>query len=74
MSGLLVLKTIRDVDETAKIIVFTAYGSIESAVTAMQEGAVDFVEKLDYMMNFREVMFKKIRMVLDEVNSEETDT
>ena len=69
MDGLQVLEAILDYDDNAKIVVITGYGTVELAVTAMQEGAIDFVEKLDYATNFREVMFKKIRMIFDEINS-----
>ena len=69
MDGLQVLEAILNYDGNAKIVVITGYGTVELAVTAMQEGAIDFVEKLDYATNFREVMFKKIRMIFDEINS-----
>ena len=45
MSGLDVLKEIRSYDDKAKVILITGYGSIESAVTAIKLGALDFVEK-----------------------------
>lgn len=70
MDGLQVLEAILNYDGNAKIVVITGYGTVELAVTAMQEGAIDFVEKLDYAMNFREILFKKIRAIFDEVNSE----
>ncbi|MGH2569106.1 MAG: response regulator [Bacteroidota bacterium] len=45
ISGLEVLKEIRHYDERAKIILITGYGSVQSAVSAMKLGALDFVEK-----------------------------
>ena len=45
MSGLEVLKEIRTFDDNAKVILITGYGSIESAVSAIKLGALDFVEK-----------------------------
>lgn len=45
ISGLDVLKEIRDFDAEAKVILITGYASIESAVSAMRLGALDFVEK-----------------------------
>lgn len=69
-NGLEILRAIRRFDERAKVIVITGYGSVESAVAAMQSGAVDFVEKVDLVGNFREAMSRKIRLVLDEVSRE----
>lgn len=78
MNGIQVLREIRHIDSKAKIIVITGFGSVESAVTAMQSGAVDFVEKVDssenvdfvekvdFVTNFQEVTSKKIKNVLDE--------
>lgn len=45
MDGMEVLKTITEKDPTALIMIVTAFGSIEKAVTAMQEGAFDFIAK-----------------------------
>lgn len=69
-NGLEILRAIRRFDERARVIVITGYGSVESAVAAMQSGAVDFVEKVDLVGNFREAMSRKIRLVLDEMSRE----
>lgn len=45
MDGLEVLKQMRDRDPAARIMMVTAYGTIELAVDAMKEGAVDFLRK-----------------------------
>jgi DNA-binding response OmpR family regulator len=45
MSGVEVLKEIRALDSNAKVIVVTGYGSVESAVTAIRFGALDYVQK-----------------------------
>ncbi len=45
LDGLAVLERLRAADETATVVVLTAHGSIERAVTAMKAGAYDFVEK-----------------------------
>ncbi|HWP82698.1 MAG TPA: response regulator [Bacteroidota bacterium] len=45
MSGMEVLRQIRSINEDAKIVLITGYGSIEHAVEAMRGGAIDFVEK-----------------------------
>jgi DNA-binding response OmpR family regulator len=61
MSGLEVLREIRRFDETAKVIVVTGYGSVESAVEAIRYGAWDFVQKpLDI-----EVLVKKMEAALN---------
>jgi DNA-binding NtrC family response regulator len=44
-SGLDVLREARRADPTVPVIIMTAYGSVEEAVTAMKEGAFDFIQK-----------------------------
>ena len=44
-SGIDVLREARRVDPTLPFIILTAYGSVEEAVTAMKEGAFDFIQK-----------------------------
>ncbi len=43
--GLFWIKQVRELDPKVQIVVTTAYGDIELAVTAMKEGAVDFLTK-----------------------------
>jgi len=45
MSGLDVLKAVRTLDPDIEVCVMTAYGTVETAVEAMKEGAYDFVSK-----------------------------
>ncbi|MEZ4238364.1 MAG: sigma-54 dependent transcriptional regulator [Myxococcota bacterium] len=45
MSGIDLLKAARKVDPDVEVVVMTAYGTVESAVEAMKEGAYDFVSK-----------------------------
>ena len=45
MSGIDLLKALRTVDPDAEVVVMTAYGTVETAVEAMKEGAYDFVSK-----------------------------
>jgi CheY-like chemotaxis protein len=45
MDGLEVLRQMRERDPTARIMIVTAYGTIELAVDAMKSGAVDFLRK-----------------------------
>jgi len=44
-SGIDVLREARRVEPTLPVILMTAYGSIEEAVTAMKDGAFDFIQK-----------------------------
>ncbi len=44
-SGLDVLRETKQADATIPVILLTAYGSVEEAVTAMKEGAFDFLQK-----------------------------
>jgi len=44
-SGIDVLRESRRVDNSIPVILVTAYGSVEEAVTAMKEGAFDFIQK-----------------------------
>ena len=44
-SGLDVLREAKSADATIPVILLTAYGSVEEAVTAMKEGAFDFLQK-----------------------------
>ena len=45
MDGLGVVRALRELAPDALILMVTAHGTIETAVTAMQEGAFDFIEK-----------------------------
>jgi DNA-binding NtrC family response regulator len=53
LSGIEVLSAVKDADPTIPVILMTAYGSVEEAVTAMKQGAFDFIQKpvdLDHLM------------------------
>ena len=45
MSGMEVLRKIKEIEPDTAVIIITAYGTIESAVEAMKIGAVDFITK-----------------------------
>jgi DNA-binding response OmpR family regulator len=45
MSGLEVLREIKKIDAHAKIIVITGYVSVESSVSAIKYGALDYLQK-----------------------------
>jgi len=44
-SGLDVLRATKNADPTIPVLLLTAFGSVEEAVTAMKEGAFDFLQK-----------------------------
>jgi DNA-binding NtrC family response regulator len=45
MDGIMTLKHLKQIDSNTQVIVITAYGSIERAVSAMKAGALDFVTR-----------------------------
>lgn len=45
MDGLAVLERVNGIDDTIPVIILTGQGDISTAVTAMQKGAYDFIEK-----------------------------
>jgi|SRR3990172_6709603 len=65
VSGIEVLKQIRQIDQKARVIVITGYASVESAVLAIRAGAWDYVRK-PYDVN---ALLKKIGSALSVVNS-----
>ena len=64
MTGLELLKAARAICPDLEVIVVTAYGSVETAVEAMKEGAWDFVTK----PLRRSVIVRKVRGALDKHN------
>jgi len=45
MDGLQLLERLKEADETLPVVLMTAFGSIDSAVSAMKQGAYDFIQK-----------------------------
>jgi DNA-binding NtrC family response regulator len=45
VSGLELLRAVKQLSPDTEVVVMTAYGTVETAVQAMREGAYDFVEK-----------------------------
>ena len=62
MSGLELLRTMRDQDRSAPVIILTGYGDVPTAVRAMEGGASGFVEK---PFNIQELM-NRVRDALAE--------
>jgi DNA-binding NtrC family response regulator len=62
MSGMEVLAKVRERDEGLPVIVITAYGTIESAVEAMKQGAFDYITKPFNRDELRLTLVKALRM------------
>jgi two-component system response regulator HydG len=45
LDGMGLLKAVRELDPDIEVIMMTAYGTVETAVNAMKEGAYDFITK-----------------------------
>ena len=61
LSGLDVLRQLRDVNVDACFIVMTGFGTVDTAVEAMKLGAVDFVQKPFY----RDELLMRVRAATD---------
>jgi len=61
LSGLDVLRKLRDVHVDASFIIMTGFGTVDTAVEAMKLGAVDFVQK----PFFRDELLMRVRAAAD---------
>jgi len=61
LSGIDVLRKLRDVRIDASFIIMTGFGTVDSAVEAMKLGAVDFVQK----PFFRDELLMRVRSAVD---------
>jgi len=69
MDGIQILKEIKTINPETQVIVITAYGSIDSAVTTMKEGANDYLTKPFAMDELLLVIKRILRMKeLEEEN------
>jgi DNA-binding response OmpR family regulator len=67
MDGMEVLRRVREIRPDIRVIILTAYGTIESAVEAMKLGAVDFIQKPFSAEEIRELVSRVIdREKIDE--------
>ena len=67
MDGMEVLRQVREIRPDIRIIMITAYGTIELAVEAMKMGAVDFIQKPFSPEEIRELVSRVMdREKLDE--------
>jgi len=66
--GIGVLRAARELDPELQVVVMTAYGSVQDAVTAMKEGAMDFLAKPvdpDHLILMVERAIAQRRMLAD---------
>ena len=69
MDGMEVLHRVREIRPDIRVIMITAYGTVESAVEAMKLGAVDFLQKPFDPQEIRELVLRVMdREKLDEHN------
>lgn len=77
MDGLEVLSNIKDLNEDTAVIIMTGFGTIETAVSAMKNGAYDFLTKpfdSDHMLVLVDKALKSQRVVAEnEMLREELD-
>jgi FixJ family two-component response regulator len=67
MDGMEVLRRVHESRPDIRVIIITAYGTVESAVEAMKLGAVDFLQKPFSPHDIRELVYQVIdREHLDE--------
>lgn len=78
MDGLAVLSALKEINTETAVLVMTAYGTIETAVEAMKNGAVDFLTKpfdTQHMLVLVDKALQSQRIVAEnEVLREELDT
>ena len=69
MDGIQILKEVKSLNPETQVILITAYGSIDSAVTAMKEGASDYLTK-PFSMDELLLIIKRILRIreLEEEN------
>lgn len=77
MDGLAVLSALKEINNETAVLVMTAYGTIETAVTAMKNGAIDFLTKpfdTEHMLVLVDKALQSRRIVAEnEVLREELD-
>ncbi len=69
MNGIELLKKLREINESTQVVIITSHASIDSAVTALREGAYDYLvkpfEDLDVISAVVKRAFEKVRLVVE---------
>ncbi|MGB9594757.1 MAG: response regulator [Candidatus Poribacteria bacterium] len=60
LSGIEVLRSLKEMEPSPEVVLVTAYASLETAKDAIKLGAYDYIEKPFSMDNFREVVSKGV--------------
>lgn len=60
IDGMEILRIVRNLYPEMKVIIISAHGSIQTAVEAMKEGAVDFLEKPFAPSDLRQIVQKAL--------------
>lgn len=71
MDGIEFLKRIREIDETLRVILITAYASAETAYEAMKEGAFDYLEKNFEVEDFLKIVKKAMAQREEAIEEKE---
>ena len=59
ISGLDLLKSIKDASPTTEVIIVTGYGTIESAIEALKRGSYDYLQK--------PINFERLKILIDRI-------
>lgn len=73
MDGLEVLRQIKRRNEHVRVIILTAYGSIENTVQAMREGAFDYIQKPFDNRNLKDLVKKGLQWKQEEDDDDLVD-
>jgi DNA-binding NtrC family response regulator len=73
MDGIEILKTIKNMDPNALVILITAYGSVDKAVEAMKLGAEDFITKPISLSELRGKVKKAIEKQIQNIKQQNSD-
>jgi DNA-binding response OmpR family regulator len=70
MDGIAVLKNLKELHPALNVVMMTAYGTVETAVTAMKLGAVDYLRKPfspEELLELTETIMRRQTLAADQV-------
>jgi len=69
ITGMDIVETIKGLDRDTKIVVFTGYASVESAVNALHLGVHDYIDKPFHLDDIRKILVQAIdKLMLEREN------